>query len=73
MIAVIYDFDGTLFHSPDREKGEVAYLEATGELWPFDGWFGRIEFVHLLVSACGAAKTMRRAYPNSRSFAVIRG
>lgn len=41
--ACIYDFDGTLFRSPDREGGEVSYLEATGKLWPFDGWFGRIE------------------------------
>jgi hypothetical protein len=41
--ASIYDFDGTLFRSPDRPEGEVLYLEKTGNLWPFSGWWGRIE------------------------------
>jgi len=41
--AIVYDFDGTLFDSPGREKGEIAYLEGTGKLWPFSGWWGRIE------------------------------
>lgn len=40
---VIYDFDNTLFNSPGREEGEVLYLEGTGNLWPFGGWWGRIE------------------------------
>lgn len=40
---VIYDFDGTLFNSPDREAGELAYLEATGNTFPFPGWWGRLE------------------------------
>lgn len=40
---VIYDFDGTLFLSPDRESGEVLYLEGTGSTWPYQGWWGRIE------------------------------
>lgn len=40
---VIYDFDGTLFNSPDREAGELAYLEATGQTLPFPGWWGRLE------------------------------
>jgi hypothetical protein len=40
---VIYDFDGTLFNSPDREAGELSYLEATGNTLPFPGWWGRLE------------------------------
>ena len=40
---VIYDFDGTLFDSPNREIGEVAYFEATGQTFPFSGWWGRAE------------------------------
>jgi hydroxymethylpyrimidine pyrophosphatase-like HAD family hydrolase len=43
MRLVVYDFDGTLFHSPDREKGSLAYQEATGQPWPFNGWWGRPE------------------------------
>jgi hypothetical protein len=40
---VIYDFDGTIFHSPEREQGETIYFEATGELYPYEGWWGRKE------------------------------
>lgn len=40
---VIYDFDNTIFHSPERETGEILYLEKSGEEWPFQGWYGRLE------------------------------
>lgn len=40
---VIWDFDGTIFKSPDREAGELSYFEATGKTFPFDGWWGRLE------------------------------
>jgi hypothetical protein len=40
---VIYDFDGTIFNSPDREKGELTYFNSTGEKLPFSGWWGRLE------------------------------
>lgn len=40
---VIYDFDGTIFNSPDREQGETTYFEATGRTFPFPGWWGRLE------------------------------
>lgn len=40
---VIFDFDNTLFNSPNRELGETLYFEATGNLWPFAGWYGRTE------------------------------
>lgn len=39
----IYDFDGTLFLSPDREQGEAVYFESTGQMFPFGGWWGRPE------------------------------
>jgi len=39
----IWDFDGTLYNSPDRAEGEVLYLAGTGKAWPFGGWWGRIE------------------------------
>lgn len=40
---VFYDFDGTIFRSPDRESGTLCYLRATGRPWPHDGWWGRPE------------------------------
>lgn len=39
----IYDFDGTLFHSPEREQGSQIYQQATGQPWPYQGWWGRAE------------------------------
>jgi hypothetical protein len=40
---VIYDFDGTIFNSPDRDQGEMLYFEATGQTWPHSGWWGQME------------------------------
>ncbi len=40
---IIYDFDGTLFKSPDDKEGKEIYEEETGEPWPFKGWWGRNE------------------------------
>lgn len=40
---VVFDFDGTLFRSPDRVAGSAAYLAATGTPWPHAGWWGRVE------------------------------
>jgi len=40
---VIYDFDGTLFHSPEPEEGKKLYKELTGNDWPYKGWWGRVE------------------------------
>jgi hypothetical protein len=40
---VIYDFDQTIFHSLASEEGKALYFKATGQLWPFSGWYGRIE------------------------------
>jgi hypothetical protein len=40
---VIYDFDGTIFRSPDKEAGKKLYLEKTGNIFPCQGWWGRME------------------------------
>lgn len=39
----IFDFDGTLAHSPTPEVGKHLYKEITGTEWPWQGWWGRIE------------------------------
>lgn len=39
----IFDFDGTLAHSPTPEVGKPLYKEITGTEWPWQGWWGRIE------------------------------
>jgi hypothetical protein len=40
---VVYDFDGTIFRSPCRLRGEKLYRKHTGNFLPFAGWWGRIE------------------------------
>ena len=40
---VIYDFDGTLFHSPEEQNGKQMYYDITNKNWPFKGWWGRKE------------------------------
>lgn len=40
---VIFDFDGTLFHSPEPEEGMEIYKRETGTPWPFKGWWSKIE------------------------------
>lgn len=43
MKLIIYDFDGTIFKSPNRQQGENIYLEQTQQNLPFTGWWGRLE------------------------------
>lgn len=40
---VIYDFDGTIFRSPDKEEGSKSYRAAMNFDWPHEGWWGRLE------------------------------
>lgn len=39
----IFDFDGTCVYTMEPEVGKKIYLEKTGEMWPFNGWWGRPE------------------------------
>ena len=43
MKLVIYDFDGTIFKSPDRLQGKKIYKKATGENLKFSGWWQELE------------------------------
>lgn len=36
----LFDFDGTLFHTPYPEEGKALYKQQTGENWPHKGWWG---------------------------------
>jgi HAD domain family 1 in Swiss Army Knife RNA repair proteins len=45
----IFDFDGTLVNSPIPETGKAEYKAATGQDWPFKGWWGRPETLDMSV------------------------
>lgn len=38
---IIKDFDGTLVDTGSLEKFKPIYLEKTGKIWPYDGFWGR--------------------------------
>lgn len=38
-----YDFDGTLFDTPLPDEGKKIWYEKTGEIFKYQGWWGRPE------------------------------
>lgn len=40
---VIFDMDGTLIDSPEKEEGMRVWSEKTGQPYPHKGWWGRKE------------------------------
>jgi hypothetical protein len=46
---VIFDFDGTLINSPEKEAGKLAWSEKMGRPHPHLGWWGRPESLDLNV------------------------
>ena len=40
---ISFDFDKTLFHTPEPELGKDIFLEKTGNNWPHRGWWGKPE------------------------------
>jgi len=46
---VSFDFDGTLFFTPDKENGQVIFKNVTGIDWPYGGWWGRKESLDLRI------------------------
>lgn len=39
----VFDFDGTLFETPDPEVGKPLYFSHYGQTWPHKGWVSRPE------------------------------
>lgn len=43
---IIFDFDGTLFNTPDHANGTRIWKELTGTDWPYGGgWWGKSESI----------------------------
>jgi len=43
---ISFDFDDTLCHTPKPEEGEKIWLEKTGTVWPYNGWWGHSESIN---------------------------
>lgn len=46
---VSFDFDGTLFFTPEEEMGKSIFKNITGLDWPYRGWWGRKESLDLRI------------------------
>ena len=46
---VSFDFDGTLFFTPEQEQGKIVFKNITGLDWPYRGWWGRKESLDLKI------------------------
>jgi hypothetical protein len=44
---ISFDFDKTLFFTPEPEIGKDVFLEKTGSNWPHRGWWGKSETLDL--------------------------
>jgi len=44
---ISFDFDKTLFFTPEPELGKDIFLEKTGSNWPHRGWWGKPETLDL--------------------------
>jgi hypothetical protein len=44
---ISFDFDKTLFFTPEPELGKDIFLEKTGKVWPHKGWWGKPETLDL--------------------------
>jgi beta-phosphoglucomutase-like phosphatase (HAD superfamily) len=44
---VIFDFDGTLINSPEKEDGMKAWAKKYDKAYPHQGWWGRAESLDL--------------------------
>lgn len=45
----VFDFDGTLINSPEKESGKLEWSEKKGQPYPYQGWWGRPESLDLEV------------------------
>lgn len=44
---VVFDFDGTLFHTPLPEEGKKIWKDRTGSEFPYTGWWSKKETLDL--------------------------
>lgn len=72
---VVFDFDHTLVYTPTPEEGKPAFQHATGQPWPYPGWWGEVASLlpplawHPIAQVIGAFHKARRE-PRTRVVVV---
>jgi len=64
---VIFDFDGTLIDSPEKESGKIEWEEKTGQPYPYDGWWGRKESLDTTVFDIKAFPTIKKQFEQEKA------
>ena len=69
----VFDFDGTLFDTPDPREGRILYEQLTGKPWPHRGWLGWSESLlpPLKVKPLPAVAEFRRHLNRAGSLTVL--
>jgi hypothetical protein len=60
----IFDFDQTLVESPIPETGKIIYKEKTGNEWPHQGWWSKMESLNTEIFDIPLIKSVKDAYDN---------
>lgn len=67
MKLVSFDFDGTLFFTPEPNQGKIIYKNVTSLDWPYQGWWGRAESLNLDIFPIPVNPYVYRDYLNYMS------
>lgn len=67
MKLIAFDFDDTLFYTPDSKNGQVQYKQMTGEDWPHRGWWGRPESLNMNIFNIQINKGVYQKYLDYKS------
>jgi hypothetical protein len=63
----IFDFDGTLIDTPMPDMGRILYKQKTGNVWPYEGWWGRHESLDMDVFDMETIKDVEDDYKREKN------
>ena len=63
----IFDFDGTLIDTPMPDTGRLQYKQKTGNVWPYEGWWGRHESLDMDVFDIETIKDVENDYNKEKA------
>jgi len=63
----VFDFDGTLIDSPEKESGKLEWEQKKGQPYPYDGWWGRPESLDTEVFDIKAFPSIKKQLEQEKS------
>lgn len=62
---IVFDFDSTLFNTPEPHAGKLIWKDKTGFEWPYNGWWGKAESLNTDVFYIHLNEWVYRRYKES--------